>query len=132
MKLTCALIMQIVKQAEAVKFSDWDLPIGTSLQITRLMDKLFQEQATIEKERMKILKKYAEVDDKGEFVADEDGNAKITDMEAFGQEFKELLEQEVEIDMKPLKLDFEKLEAKGIVKKPSEITWLLPLVEWDD
>lgn len=132
MKFNCAVIMQMVKQAEEAKFQDWDLPIGLSLQLTRMIDKIYQEHASIEKQRMKILKNHCLLDEQGNVVPDEEGNAQIEDMEGFSKEFKELLEQEVEVDIKPLKIDFEKLEEKGVVKKPSEISWLLPLVEWGE
>ena len=130
MKFTCAVIMQITKQSEDVKFGEWDLPIGLSLNLTRMMDKIYKEQANIEKERMRILKKHCKTNDKGEIEPDENGNAQIEDMEGFEKDFKELLEQEIEVDIKPLKLDMEKLE--GINKKPREISWMIPLLEIED
>ena len=130
MKLSCAVVMNIVKQAEEAKYQDWDLPIGLSLSLTRMMDKIYQEQASIEKQRMKILKKHCKTNDKGEIEPDENGNAQIEDMEGFEKDFKELLEQEIEVDIKPLKLDMEKLE--GINKKPREISWMIPLLEIED
>ena len=130
MKLTCAEIMQITKQAEETGFSDWDLPIGLSLSLTRMMNKIYQEQASIEKQRMRILKRHCKTNDKGEIEPDEKGNAQVEDMEGFEKDFKELLEQEIEVDINPLKLDMEKLE--GINKKPREIAWMLPLLEIED
>jgi len=128
MKMNYATIIGILEKAKENNFHDWDLPMGLSIQLSRIIGKLEQEAVVFEKERHKILKKYAELDDEGELKTDEKGNAILVDREGFINDYNEMINEEIEINLKPLVLDFDKLEAAGIKKTPKEIGFLLPLL----
>lgn len=132
MKMSYAQVVTILDGADQTDYKNWELPIGFSLQLARIMDKLTKERMILEQERMKLLKKYSELDENGEIMVDEIGNAKVKDMKSFQEDYSEMLSEEIDLDIKPIKINFETLEAKGISLKPSQIFWLLPLIEWDE
>lgn len=130
MKMDFATINAIFLQAQEVKFYEWDLPIGLSLQLSRIVGELAKENKYFDDERIKLLKKYAELDENNELKTDEKGNAIISqeDRLKFNEDLQELIKEEIDINIQPLKLDFDKLEAKGINKKPNEVAWIVPLL----
>lgn len=129
MKLDYATILAISKKAEEIDCLNWDLPVSLALQISRVLGKLQSEIAVFEKERMKLIKKYAEQDEDGQIKTDDNGNAVLADPESFSEEYREMVQEEIDVGFEPIKIDFDKLEAKDILKKPSEVAWLLPLVD---
>lgn len=85
-----------------------DIPRKTSYWLARYMERIKSEIKIIEKERMKLIKKYAE--------KDKDGNPKLIEgknnfdiskknRDAFEKEYAELGEVEIEIDYNPIKLE---------------------------
>lgn len=129
MNLTYETIIAIFKQAQATQFNSWDLPMSLSLQLSRVFGKLTKEAEVFEKERMKLVERYAEKDEDGNVKQDESGNAVLTDYDGFASEYREMLEEEIDVGFEPLKIDFTKLEDRGILKKPSEISWMIPILD---
>jgi len=88
-----------------------ELPVKTAYWLARFLDKVNSENASIEKARMNLIKKYAKKDKEGNpmFVKDKDGKNtnqyNVLDMDTFQNEFIELTNEEVEIDFKPIKLE---------------------------
>lgn len=83
-----------------------DLPVKPSYWLARILVKIGQEARSFDNVRVKLIEKYGARDDKGKLILDKKtNNYEITDKESFNKEFKELAEQEFEIDVKPIKLD---------------------------
>lgn len=130
MNLTCGQIIEIAQGARQNGFENWDLPLGMSLQLSRAISVVFREERVIEQERLKRLKKHATLNDQGEPESDEEGKAKFPSDEAFSlftEEYQELMEEEVDIFIEPVKVDFDALNS--ISKKPQEILWLRHLIQ---
>jgi len=93
-----------------------EIPSKIAYWLARDLDKLNSENTPIEKVRMDLIKKYAKKDKKGNpmFMKEKDENGKdtekdtnqfdISDINAFQDEFIKLTNEEVEIDIKPIKL----------------------------
>lgn len=108
-----------------------ELPVKPSYWLARIATKVEPETATFERARMGLILKYANKNKKGELVFLKDKNGKLTkeydikDLESFNKEFNELAEQEIEINIKPIKLD-----ALGDVKiKPIILAQLEKIIE---
>ena len=125
-------MLQLVEAANKTDFANWELPIGFSLQITRVLGKMEEELKIFHEERMKVVKKYAELDDKGNVKVDDNQQAILKDYETFEKEFKEMYMEEIDLNVNKVKVDMDKLSDQGVFKKPSEISWLLPLLEFED
>lgn len=132
MKLTCAQIKGIAEGVRETNFKEWELPLGLSLQLSRVVDAVIKEETLIEQEREKRLKKYADKDEEGNLVVS-DGQAVLSTEEArrsFAEEFNDLLIEEIDIkEIDAVKLDYNALNQIGLYKKPKEIYWLLNLLQ---
>jgi len=88
-----------------------ELPVKPSYWLARIATKIDSELKAFETARMNLIKKHAKKDKKGNplVIKDKDGkptnNFDVPDIEAFNKEFKELTEQEFEINVDPIKLD---------------------------
>jgi hypothetical protein len=86
------------------RISQKELPIKVSYAIAKNTDKIDAELKIFNKERNKLIEKYAEKDDKGKIISDERGDIKFKDKKAWDKDIKELsdLENEFEIHQFPL------------------------------
>jgi len=132
MKMNYGQMLQLVENANKTDFANWELPIGFSLQITRVLGKMEEELRIFHEERMKVVKKHAELDKDGNVKVDDNQQAVLKDYEAFEKEFKEMYMEEIDLNVNKVKADMDKLSDQGVFKKPSEISWLLPLLEFED
>lgn len=82
------------------------LPIKVAYAITKNVNKINSEIKPYNIEKLKLLDKYAEKNEKGEIII-ENGHFKIKEecVENWNKEIKELLEIENEIDIHMIKLD---------------------------
>ena len=80
------------------------LPIKEAYSIAKSYMALAAEVTIFEKARMSLIKKYSLLDDNGN-PKTEDGKYMIEDEEAYGNEYKELLTHEVEVDIKKIDID---------------------------
>ncbi len=99
MKLTLSEVYGLVRGLP--RLTDKELPIKISFRLLKLLKSCSGEIETLEKSRIKLVKKYAEEgsEDKQEFkVADEKKNE-------FQEEFNILLGEEVEIDFEPIGIE---------------------------
>ena len=108
-----------------------ELPVKPSYWLARIANKIGSEQKAFETTRMNLVKKHAKKDKKGNplVIKDKDGkptnNYDVPDIEAFNKEFNELTEQEIEINIDPIKLD-----ALGDIKiKPVILAKLGKIIE---
>jgi hypothetical protein len=89
-----------------------DLPAKPAYWLARWLDRSSSEMKAVEGARLQLVKKYVGKDKDGKLLRKKDKNGKqlnqydFTDenMEKFNKEFEKLLETEVEVDFKPIKL----------------------------
>jgi len=81
-----------------------ELPIKPAYWFGKLGKKVHKELAEFEENRVKLIKKYASKDDKGEFIV-KDNKYEFEDKEAFNSEFIELAGTEIEIDFNPISIE---------------------------
>jgi hypothetical protein len=96
-----------------------ELPVKPAYWLARIAMKLETEIKTFEQARMGLINKYSNKDEKGNpaIKKTKDGQSQfdITDVEGFEKEFNELNSQEIEIDIKPIKLaDLGELNIKPV------------------
>ena len=88
-----------------------ELPVKPSYWLSRIAIKLDSELKAFEGARVKLVIKHAKKDEKGNPIVLKDKSGKptrnydVTDMDAFNKEYDELAEQEIEININPIKLD---------------------------
>ena len=99
-----------------------------SFMISRVLRALNTETESFNKTREEVLKKYAETDDAGEMIVSE-GNVKIRDgeMEAFQKEINELLYAELDVDVKPIPVDW----LDDVKLTPQEMIVLEPFISME-
>lgn len=104
MKLSNETIINSINQLRGV--AQKQLPIKASYAIAKNIGKLENEFKTYDKERAKLIDKYAEKDTEGNIVSYENGNIKIKDehIKEWNKDINELLsiENEVAIHKFPL------------------------------
>lgn len=89
------------------EISNKSLPIKTAYQLARLIRELDRESTTFDESRRKIIEKYAEHDENGEFKQTDEGNVIIMpeQINACNQEMAELLDTEIEINVDPIEIE---------------------------
>ena len=89
------------------EISNKSLPIKTAYQLARLSRELDRESTTFDESRRKIIEKYAERDENGEFKQTDEGNVIIMpeQINACNQEMAELLDTEIEINVEPIEIE---------------------------
>lgn len=99
-----------------------------SFMISRVLRALNTETKSFNKIREEVLKKYVETDDAGEMIISE-GNVKIREgeMEAFQKEINELLYAELDVDVKPIPVDW----LDDVKLTPQEMIVLEPFVSME-
>lgn len=105
---------------------DKELPVKPAYWLGKLLRKVETELNSFDETRMKLIVKHStEKDEKGNPKVDETTNRYMVDEDAFGKEFMELCEEEVDIEFTPIKL-----EALGDVKlKPITMAKLERILE---
>jgi hypothetical protein len=97
-----------------------ELPVKPAYWLARIATKLEGELQTFEKARMGLINKHSKKDKDGNpaIKKNKDGKPQfdITDVEAFEKEFNELLNQEIELDIKPIKFaDLGEVSIKPLI-----------------
>lgn len=100
-----------------------------SFMISRVLRALNTETESFNKTREEVLKKYAELDDMGEMIV-ENSSVKIREgeMEAFQNEINELLYADLEVDIKPIPIEW----LDNVKLTPQETLILEPFVQFDE
>ena len=106
-----------------------DFKAKTSWQLYKLISAAEKEIGTFQDTRMKVVQKYAEKDENGEMIVNEN-EYKIADgqIEAFTNEINELLMSEVELNVSPIPL--EDLDAADF--KPTEMVIMEPFLKVEE
>lgn len=87
------------------KIFNANLPVKVAYRLGKIQKLLAEESERYEELRVKLVKKYAKVDEDGEFIANELGNVQIdeTKFDEFSKEMQELLN--IEIDTPKISID---------------------------
>ena len=106
-----------------------DFKAKTSWQLYKLISAAEKEIGTFQDTRMKVVQKYAEKDENGEPIVNEN-EYKIAEgqMDAFTNEINELLMSEVELNVSPIPL--EDLDAADF--KPTEMVIMEPFLKVEE
>ena len=124
-------IADIINGTEVLrKLAQADFKAKTAWQIARLLKSTEAEIQGFQEARNTLVNKYGEKNENGDLVVDESNNYKFApeNLEAFVNEFNDLVESEVEINATKLKI--EQLESADFT--PSEMVLLEPFVEMDE
>ena len=110
------------------ELSNKELPVKFSYWLARLINKLDGSYKAIEKVRNDLVQKHGEKNEKGQFEVKQGGSK----WEAFATEFNELMVEEVEVDVSPIKLPLKlpaEADGKPILIKTSVLAPLEKFVE---
>lgn len=102
------------------KISQKQLPVKISYAVAKNINKINSELKIYNKERQKLIDKYAKKDDKGNPVADERGQIKFLDQKGWDKDIKTLLDIENEIDIHKFSIN----ELNGFNISPAEMQTL--------
>ena len=104
-------------------------PAKLSYWLHRAAEKIGMLSRTYSKTKMQIVERYAELDENGNIKKTRDGNVLAwRDQEGFIKEYQELLEMKVDLGIKPIEVDLDQLEERGVIITPAEWT-LLPFLK---
>lgn len=103
MKLTTKQIINSIDSLN--KLISERLPARASFRIAQVSRQLDDYIQDYQKDLNKLHHKFGQKDDKGELVRDPKGVIQFDDFESFQKEHEGLLEDKVEVNGKPLKLD---------------------------
>ena len=124
-------IADIINGTEVLrKLAQADFKAKTAWQIARLLKAAEAEVQGFQETRNSLVNKYGEKNENGELVVDEKNNYKFEpeNLEAFVNEFNDLVESEVEINANKLKI--EQVEEADFT--PSDMVALEPFIEMDE
>lgn len=76
--------------------------------MARLAREVEKEVTTFENTRMELIRKYANTDENGEMIVDDNGNVHLSEenVKSCNQELLEGLSQEIELNVSPLQYDW--------------------------
>lgn len=110
MKITNGEVVKFVNGVGELR--EKKLPIKIGFAITRNLKALESVALAYEEERVKILDKYAEKGEDGEYVTEGD-SYKIDEMDAYAKELQELLDIENDVQFQRVKMeDLEKCDSE--------------------
>jgi hypothetical protein len=88
-----------------------EIAVKPAYWLGRIRSYLLTETQKFEKTRLELIKKYSETDDKGNIIRDEKtGQPKNLDKNTFQEKYLEVLNREIDIPFKTIKLEELKLE----------------------
>ncbi|HHV27431.1 MAG TPA: DUF1617 family protein [Tissierellia bacterium] len=123
MKLTNQTLLNSISKLRVL--SQKQLPVKVSYAIAKNISKIEKELTIYEIERQKLIDKYAEKDNEGKVVADNNGQIKFKDKEGWEKDIKELLDIENEIDIHKFKIE----ELEGYNMTPAELMSIEYMIE---
>lgn len=99
----------------------------TAYQVARLLKRLEAELGTYNDTRLKLIERYAKKKEDGTYELNERNEYQFTpeNMQAYVGEINNLLQEQIEIDANPLKLD----DLLDLEFTPSEMVALEPFIE---
>jgi hypothetical protein len=97
MKINNQKLIENVQKLSGV--AQKQLPVKVSYAISKNISKIEAELKVYDKERQKLIEKYAEKDETGKVISDEKGQIKFQDKDGWDKDIKVLLEIENEIEI---------------------------------
>ena len=119
---------ELLNATEALQnLSKKELKARLALSISRILKNAEGEIQNFNENRMNLIKKYGEKDDKGELITTEDGNCKIPDesIKEFSTELNDILDATIDINAN--KMTMEQLEDLDFT--PKDMAMLEPFIE---
>lgn len=112
-------------------FANQNLPVQLSYQIAKIMIKLEEETQSFEYAKNSLFKKYAERNEDGSLVLNEEGQIVVPkeSEEEFLREMQDLLDLEVTLECE--KISLSQLNETGISISPLEMAAIEPFIEND-
>lgn len=123
MKLTNRNILESINNLRAV--AQKQLPVKVSYTISKNISQIESELKIYEKERQKLIEKYAEKDEDGKIISDERNQIKFADVVGWDKDIKELLDIENDVDIRKFKLD----ELNGFNISAAELQAIDSMIE---
>lgn len=121
-------LKDLLNSTEALqKLSRQNLKARLAFQVARMLKAAEKEITDFNEVRTNLIKKYSEVNENGELIPDENGNIKISkeNINAFNNEFNDLISSEIEIPTEPIKLD----SLEDLTFTAAEMAVLEPFIE---
>lgn len=112
------------------KLSKTQLKAKTAWQVSKVLKLAEEEMQTFNDTRMEVLKKYAEKDENGELITDENNNCKIIPekISEFNDELTELLDNEIELNVNKINID----DLGDIDFTPAEMNALEAFIDFEE
>lgn len=106
-----------------------EIPARLAYHLARVIKKLEVELKALAETRQAIIKKYAELDEKGEVKTEKDGRTIIwkdgKTSQDVAKEMDEILEDEVELEIQKMEIDLDEIPLVAL----SDMTLLEPFIE---
>ena len=103
MKFKAYEIMAINETLTAL--ADENLSLKTAITIAEDLEAFNTANTVIEKKRTDLIKEYAKKDENGEMIQPSEGQVALADPEVFSQKMNEMMETEIDVNVKTFKLE---------------------------
>ena len=112
------------------KLSKTQLKAKTAWQVSKVLKLAEEEMQTFNDTRMEVLKKYAEKDENGELITDENNNCKIMPdkISEFNDELTELLDNNIELNVNKINIE----DLNDIDFTPAEMNSLEAFIDFGE
>ena len=104
-------LVELGKNRLGMKVNHW---------VDRWFERIGKEIEIVEKSRLKLCEKYCKKDKDGKCVMKQEGDQshyEIDDLKSFEKEYNELLEQSIDVDLRPLILDDKDIKMEPFLQK---------------
>lgn len=112
------------------KLVDKELNIKVAYRLSKILKVVGEELSELEKARQKLVKKYSDdtKTDKDSETNQQELKVSKENEQKFFKEYSQLLEEEVEFDIKPVSIE----ELEGVSLTPRDISFLSDIIICDD
>lgn len=120
--------IEILNMYEAfTKLADRELDLNTACRIAKNIKELALSKEIIDEKRNKIIGEFARKDEQNRIVQSENGTVEIDNPDAFGRAMSELLSEQAEICLLPIRME----SLSEIKISPKDILPLMEIIETD-
>ncbi|MCD2348480.1 DUF1617 family protein [Clostridium guangxiense] len=123
MKITNREILESINTLKVV--AQKQMPVKVSYAIAKNISKIDAELKIYEKERKKLIDKYAEKDKDNKIISNKEGQIKFKDQTAWDKDIEELLSIETDIEIHKFKFDL----LNGVQMSPAELQAIDYMIE---
>ena len=126
MEMKSYKIMEMYKALE--KLTKTDVDLKTAVALARNFEAVTTPAKLIDQRQQDLMKEYAKKDDKGEIIQGEKGEVTIESPAEYFAKLQEILETELEVELKTIKLD----KLADVKLSASDILALDPIFEEEE